>query len=250
MNKHRKGAVLVPLPKRKPERFEIIEAAPVQRPRLRLAWLQWVLVGGLAGWIIRGEVTSPANAAGVEPQPVERIEVVVVITPPPTAVAPSAVLQPGESGPAAAVAPEDTVTPWIVTATPEPSRTPTPTSLPTDTVTPRPSTYTVEVSKVDDDLFIWINGQKICKAKWGHSGCEPEWEGIGHRQGDSGEIDLAPWLIPGENTLEFELYDLACCGAAVEIVVRRGRQVIWSDSFVKQSNGDELRYARSFSFER
>lgn len=245
-----KGRALVPVQRKERERFEVLDAVPVPRPRLRLAWLQWILVGGLAGWIVRGEVAPPAVAAEAEPQSVERVEIVVVIPPPPTAVAPSSVPQPEEPDPAAVVAPADTDTPFMVTATPEPSPSPTPTNLPTDTATPRPSIYTVEVSKVDDDLFIWVNGQKICKAKWGHSGCDPEWVGIGHWPGDSGEIDLSPWLTPGENTLEFELYDLACCGAAVEIIVRRGRQVIWSDSFVEHSNGDELRYVRSFSFER
>jgi RHS repeat-associated protein len=113
--------------------------------------------------------------------------------------------------------------------------------------TPR---VTARMSNVDDLSTLYINGVELFKAQWGRMGVEPDWYSIGHQPGDSGEIDITPFLIPGENTLRFTLWNEAiCCSASLNIGVKKDGEVIISDSFLISDSSSGIKYDETFTIE-
>jgi pimeloyl-ACP methyl ester carboxylesterase len=110
--------------------------------------------------------------------------------------------------------------------------------------TPR---VTARMSNVDDISSLYINGEELFKAQWGHMGVEPDWYYFGHQPGDSGEIDITPFLVPGENTLRFTLWNEAvCCSASLNIEVKKDGEVIISDSFSISDSSSGIKYDETF----
>ena len=127
-----------------------------------------------------------------------------------------------------------------------PTATPTPLATPTNT--PAPSTYTVRMYDIDDEVTLYINEKPVYKAKWAHHGVEPDWYNFGHKPGDSGEIDITSMLKSGTNSLRFELWNKAvCCSTALSIQVKNDGQTIFSDAFRKSDSSSGIKYNKTLT---
>ena len=103
------------------------------------------------------------------------------------------------------------------------------------------ATYTVHMYNVDDVAILYINGNELYKAKWGHYGVEQNGYYYGHKPGDSGIIDITPDLSAGDNSLRFTLEDTACCGTSLSIEVKRDDKILFSN-FYDEYHGSGIWY--------
>lgn len=69
---------------------------------------------------------------------------------------------------------------------------------------------TARVSNADDKAVMYVNGQEAINITWGTG---PGGKSIGHRPGDSGWIDITPYLETGDNILRFWVWNEAIYGA-------------------------------------
>lgn len=148
----------------------------------------------------------------------------------------------------------------LATETKIPTRIPTPAIVfhsPTPTPTMSPvkslvsgSAYTVSMSNVDDKATLYINDVPQYTAKWGMFGTEPNWKEIGHKPGDSGEIDLTTSLNKGSNELRFVLWnEQGCCGVSVTIEVKEGDKVIYLDEIKEEDSSAGIKYDKTLSID-
>ncbi len=66
------------------------------------------------------------------------------------------------------------------------------------------------VSNADDKAVMYVNGQEAISVSWGTGAGG---KSIGHRSGDSGWIDITPYLKTGDNTFRFWVWNKAVYGA-------------------------------------
>ncbi len=120
------------------------------------------------------------------------------------------------------------------------------TPTPTSTSEPPKSRYTVHMYDVDDVATLYINDRVAYKAKYTHYGVEPDWYYIGHKRGDSGELDITSMLRTGTNSLRFELWnDPVCCETALSIQIKKDHKVIFSDDFYEGDSSSGIKYNKT-----
>jgi WD40 repeat protein len=96
---------------------------------------------------------------------------------------------------------------------------------------------TARISQADDAAVLYVNGTQVLEALW-RSG-----------PGDSGWIDITPYLHPGENQIRFEISNTQCCntGGWLEIqvngVLATRQGLSWGEA---RSLG--LRYSRTLTW--
>ena len=216
------------------------------RPPLRLRWLQWLLAGIAFGWILRGSFFPLLAGQFKEVEAAQSSQPVVVTVVVPTT-APS---DPTEPEPEVAESIRVVPVTVVVTPTAEPAAA---TLLPMQTVAAaevRPLVlaprFTLRLWNVDDVATAWIN-DRVVKAKWGHKGIEPNWQGHGHSPGDSGEIYITPFLREGENTIRFEIWNVrVCCGVSLSVELRRDNVVQFFDSSAERDSSEGVKWRGAF----
>lgn len=125
----------------------------------------------------------------------------------------------------------------------------TPSSVP---VTPgtscAASRYTVRLHNVNDVASLVINQTLVARARWGYHGTQPfgVWRRIGLRPGDSGWLDLTPYVKPGKNLLNFQLWEKYGLGrSSVSIVLKRDDAVVFTEVVDTRSGRQGMVYEKT-----
>ena len=96
------------------------------------------------------------------------------------------------------------------------------------------------VSNADDKAVMYVNGQEAISVTWGTG---PDGKHIGHRPGDSGWIDITPYLKTGDNVLRFWVWNKAvCCGVSGTFEVQVNGVPTISRNFEKQDSTAGVKY--------
>ncbi|HRW35006.1 MAG TPA: hypothetical protein P5107_08115 [Thermotogota bacterium] len=108
--------------------------------------------------------------------------------------------------------------------------------------------YIVNMSNIDDKVTLFVNNSITFVSKWGHYGYKPEWYYVAHQPGESGEIDITPYLKKGENRIQFQLWNAACCCyTSFSFTIKKDGEILFSDNFHQKDSKSGIKYDKTFT---
>ncbi len=109
------------------------------------------------------------------------------------------------------------------------------------------SVYTVNMTNIDDEVTLYINDEPLFISKWGNYGCKPDWYYVAHQPGESGEIDITPYLHKGENSLRFVLWNSSgCCYTSLSFEIKKDGVTLFSDELYRSDSSSGIKYDETY----
>jgi len=96
------------------------------------------------------------------------------------------------------------------------------------------------VSNADDKAVMYVNNREVIAIRWGKG---QGGKRIGHRPGDSGWIDISPYMVKGENTFRFWVWNKRiCCSVSGTFEVKVNGVSTITRKFAQKDSSEGVKY--------
>lgn len=96
------------------------------------------------------------------------------------------------------------------------------------------------VSNADDKAVMYVNNREVIAIRWGKG---QGGKRIGHRPGDSGWIDISPYMVKGKNTVRFWVWNKRiCCSVSGTFEVKVNGVSTIARKFAQKDSSEGVKY--------